>query len=160
MTEKPVLLNAIYTNSAFFPMHQESEMASRKSSGSAKPLFAQVPPLPFALHIQHQEAAHKQSTPQGFSPGSTSQIRDGVQQPRVAGKSKHGKHVPCLGEDALGYTQEDCQVNTRTLHAGIHRILPCSASFYRSCQCSSRARQVSLPAGMHHSHQLERGTKT
>ena len=135
MTEKPVLLNAIYTNSAFFPMHQESEMASRKSSGSAKPLFAQVPPLPFTLHIQHQEAAHKQSTPQGFSPGSTSQIRDGVQQPRVAGKSKHGKHVPCLGEDALGYTQEDCQVNTRTLHAGIHRILPCSASFYRSCQC-------------------------
>ena len=97
-----------------------------------------------------REAAHKQSTPQGFSPGSTSQIRDGVQQPRVAGKSKHGKHVPCLGEDALGYTQEDCQVNTRTLHAGIHRILPCSASFYRSCQCSSRARQVSLPAGMHH----------
>ena len=150
MTEKPVLLNAIYTNSAFFPMHQESEMASRKSSGSAKPLFAQVPPLPFTLHIQHQEAAHKQSTPQGFSPGSTSQIRDGVQQPRVAGKSKHGKHVPCLGEDALGYTQEDCQVNTRTLHAGIHRILPCSASFYRSCQCSSRARMVSLPAGMHH----------
>ena len=60
MTEKPVLLNAIYTNSAFFPMHQESEMASRKSSGSAKPLFAQVPPLPFTLHIQHQEAAHKQ----------------------------------------------------------------------------------------------------
>ena len=50
MTEKPALLNAIYTNSAFFPMHQESEMASRKSSGSAKPLFAQVPPLPFTLH--------------------------------------------------------------------------------------------------------------
>ena len=50
MTGKPVLLNAIYTNSALFPMHQESEMASRKSSGSAKPLFAQVPPLPFTLH--------------------------------------------------------------------------------------------------------------
>ena len=84
------------------------------------------------------------------SPGSTSQLRDGVQQPQVAGKNKHGKLVPCLGEDAMGETQEDCQVNTRTLHAGIHRILPCSASFYRSCQCSSRARQVSLPAGMHH----------
>ena len=130
-------------------MHQESEMASRKSSGSAKPLFAQVPPLPFTLHIQHRKPLtsnrHLKDSLQGLS-----QIRDGVQQPRVAGKSKHGKHVPCLGEDALGYTQEDCQVNTRTLHAGIHRILPCSASFYRSCQCSSRARQVSLPAGMHH----------
>ena len=84
MTEKPVLLNAIYTNSAFFPMHQESEMASRKSSGSAKPLFAQVPPLPFTLHIQHQEAAHKQSTPQGFSPGSTW----GPGEPKIFGDQK------------------------------------------------------------------------
>ena len=98
-------------------------MASRTSSGSAKPLFAQVPPLPFTLHIPHQESAHTQSTRQGFTPGSTSQLRDGVQQPQVAGKNKHGKLVPCLGEDAMGETQEDCQVNTRTPHAGIHRIL-------------------------------------
>ena len=96
-------------------------MASRTSSGSAKPLFAQVPPLPFTLHIPHQESAHTQSTRQGFTPGSTSQLRHGVQQPQVAGKNKHGKLVPCLGEDAMGETQEDCQVNTRTLHAGIHR---------------------------------------
>ena len=150
MTGKPVLLNAIHTNSALFPMHQEVKWQAAHLVGVPNLCLHKYPPLPFTLHIPHQESAHTQSTRQGFTPGSTSQLRDGVQQPQVAGKNKHGKLVPCLGEDAMGETQEDCQVNTRTLHAGIHRILPCSASFYRSCQCSSRARQVSLPAGMHH----------
>ena len=132
-------------------MHQESEMAKWRAANQVK-----VPNLySHKYHLYHSRCTSSiGSRSQAINTSkillSLGQIRDGVQQPRVAGKSKHGKHVQCLGEDALGYTQEDCRVSTRTLHAGIHRILPCSASFYRACQCSSRARQVSLPAGMHH----------
>ena len=81
-------------------------MASRTSSGSAKPLFAQVPPLPFTLHIPHQESAHTQSTRQGFTPGSTSQLRDGQFWPTLT--TRHASLVPVSAE-ALQREQRQMQ---------------------------------------------------
>ena len=95
--EKPMCLDCSTlmqsTQIAFFPMHQESEMVSRKSSGSAKPLFAQVP----LYHSRcTSSSAHKQTTPQGFSQGSLFGREFSSLEWR-----KHGKHVPC-GRSCIG----------------------------------------------------------